>query len=141
MRSKFNSPQRKKDKPVIDGFTFDSELEARYYVENIKGSPIVNRFVVHPRYELLPKTTKHSAVIYIADFEITYDEGTQEVIDVKGLATETALLKRKMFEHRYPNIPLLWMCYSKMDGGWIEYNELQKARARRKKEKKAKGAV
>jgi len=28
-----------------------------------------------------------------------------------------------------------------MDGGWIEYNELQKARARRKKEKKAKGAI
>ena len=44
--------------------------------------------------------------------------------------------KGKMFEHRYPDIPLLWVCYSKIDGGWIDYDELQKARAKRKKEKK-----
>ena len=143
MKSKFNTPQRKQDKPQIDGYTFDSELEARYYVERIKplldnGVPftVIWEAKIHPRYEILPKTGRSKAVYYIADFEIKDENGRIIVVDVKGMATEAALLKRKMFEHRYPDKDLRWVCYSKMDGGWIEYDELQKARAKRRKEKK-----
>ena len=138
--SKYNAPQQKKDKPVVDGYTFDSELEAKYYLERIKPfvGATIEDFKVHPKYILIPKTKKRSAITYIADFEIITD-GAFAIVDVKGMATEAALIKRKMFEWKYPELNLFWACYSKIDGGWIEYDALQRARAKRRKEKK-KGA-
>ncbi len=134
-RTKYNAPGKKKDKPCIDGYTFDSELEHRYYMEIIRGGEGKD-LKVHPRYEIVPKTDKRPAVHYVADFEVTLPGGDVLVVDVKGMATETALLKRKVFEWRHPDKILWWICYSKIDGGWILYDELQKARAKRRREKK-----
>ena len=137
MRSKYNAPQKKKDKPVVDGYIFDSELESRFYAERIKPflDVMIFDFKVHPKYELIPKTAKHSAIAYVADFELILANDRVTVIDVKGMATEAALIKRKVFEWRYPDLELLWICYSKIDGGWINYDLLQKARAKRRKAK------
>jgi hypothetical protein len=124
----------------IDGIKFDSELEARYYTEVLKPmqTELGIKVIIHPSYELQEQFKKHNKtygkVMYEADFEIVID-GIKTVIDIKGMATETAKLKRKLFIHKY-DTPLNWICWSKIDGGWVSYDDLQVARRLRKKAKK-----
>jgi hypothetical protein len=75
------------------------------------------------------------AVKYVADFYVKYKDGHEEVIDIKGFADATALLKRKLFWYKYPEIDYYWLAYSKVDGGWIRYEDLKKARVARKRAK------
>jgi hypothetical protein len=56
---------------------------------------------IQPSYILQPKfTTKDGknirAIEYVADFEVIYTDGTIHVVDIKGMATPEAKLKRKM---------------------------------------------
>ena len=82
---------------------------------------------------------KVRAVDYVADYVLTYSNGKQEVIDIKGFADSVALLKRKLFWYKYPELDYKWISYSKCDGGWIEYDNLKKARKARKINKSNKG--
>ena len=43
-----------------------------------------------------------------------------------------------MFHYKYPDIDYRWVGYSKIDGGWIEYKIIDKARAKGAKDKKSK---
>lgn len=52
------------------------------------------------------------------------------------MVTPEFKLKRKMFDYVYPDKVLRCMNYSKMDGGWLDIEVIEKARAKRKKEKK-----
>ena len=47
-------------------------------------------------------------------------------------------MKRKMFWYKYPDIKYSWICWSKIDGGWCDYDFVKKQRAMRKREKKNK---
>ena len=91
-------------KTVIDGITFDSRKEANYYntlkllkrsgnVINIEFQPefpyVVNCY--HPTDLTAPTFTKNYK--YIADFRVTYSDGSVQIIDVKGV--KTAEFKRK----------------------------------------------
>ena len=73
----------------------------------------------------------------VSDFEVTYTDGTTEVIDIKGMATETAKVKAKLFRYLYQDKSLIWICrapkyYQEQHGTeWIEYEELKKVRVRR----------
>lgn len=49
------------------------------------------------------------AITYVCDFYLIYKDGRSEVIDVKGMATPEAKLKRKMFLYKYPEENLLWV--------------------------------
>ena len=86
----------KSKKITIDWYTFYSIQESKYYEENKSK---ISR--VHPKRTLQnsfeKNGKKYRAIEYEADFEL-YDE---TVIDVKGLATSEAKLKRKMFLYRY----------------------------------------
>lgn len=139
-RSKLNVDIKNKEKRTVDGIVFDSELEARYYKDIIKIAAehgFMTDVKVRPKYILQDGFTKYQKVYrpvyYEADFEITYHDGEVKIIDIKGMATEAALLKRKLFDKRYHDKMLEWIAYSKKDGGWIEYDELKKLRAKRKK--------
>ena len=142
-RSKFNVSKNTKVREYGD-IIFDSVLEMRYYKEyvlpKISTGEIISCCMQVP-YELQPKFYYNGivqrAIIYKADFELTYKNGKKEVIDIKGFADATAKLKRKLFYFKYPLVNYKWICYSKIDGGWCEYDYVQKARAERKKEKKA----
>jgi len=140
-RTKFNVDISKeaKEKRTINGFTFDSDDEADYFEEIILTDETITSYIVHPKYILQESFEKYGRkfykVEYEADFEIT--RGFKiTAIDVKGSPTETAILKRKLFDKRYPHIVLEWVAYSKMDGGWVDYDKLQKLRAERRKAKK-----
>ena len=146
-RDKFNVDKSNKGKlnRTYDGILFDSELEMKYYRDVIcpgleDGS--IKNCDMQVKYELQPKYTYQGknilAINYKADFVVTYADGSVIVWDTKGLADATAKLKKKLFHFRYPEIDYRWIGYSKIDGGWLEYDEIQKARNKRKKEKKLK---
>lgn len=130
--SKYNAKKTR-----IDEFTFDSKDEARYYehLKKLKETGKIKDFKLQPVFALQSKfqkeNKKYRAIDYIADFEIEKNDGTKVVIDVKGLATETAKLKRKLFEYKYRELELLWVVRNLKYGnedGWIEYEKLKKKR-------------
>lgn len=102
--SKYNNRKVK-----LDGYTFDSQLEADYYAElklREKANDILF-FKIQPRYLLQEEFSKggikHRKIEYIADFEVHHNDGSIEVIDTKGVKTEVFRIKEKMFHKKYPH--------------------------------------
>lgn len=130
--SKYNSK-----KVEYKGIVFDSTVECEYYqyLERNLGDEY-DYIELQPRYELIPKVNKQRKTEYIADFALWKDNKLLEVIDVKGMPTEVAKLKAKIFRDKYPNIKLTWICKAPKYTGleWIEYDELIKVRRKRKRE-------
>jgi hypothetical protein len=129
---------------IITGETivFDSELEKQYYEDIIiKGMKdgTIKTFKLQQKYKLTPsfkyKNQNIREITYVSDFDIYYSDGSFKVVDTKGRATADAKLKKKLMHYYHPDINFIWMSYTKLDG-WIEYDELEKARRKRKKEKK-----
>lgn len=131
----------KNKKIIIDDYEFDSKAEGSYYeqLKWLRESGEIAAFTVQPSYLLQDKFEKdgkvHRKIEYIADFEVLHNDGSVEVIDVKGMTTPVFALKRKLFEAKYPH-KLSVIAYSKIDGGWIELDQLLKNRAKRRKDKK-----
>jgi hypothetical protein len=143
-KSKFNVDQtpKGKQKRTYNSIIFDSELERNYYIYllGLMAEGKVVSIELQPKYILQNSYIRNDgkkirAVKYIADFKVSYSDGSVLVVDTKGKADSTALLKKKLLEYRHPDIKLIWVCWSKCDNGWIEYDELQKARKQRKKTK------
>lgn len=130
--SKYNAK-----KVEYKGIVFDSTVECEYYqyLERNLGDEY-DRIELQPRYELIPKFDNQRKTEYIADFALWKDNKLLEVIDVKGMPTEVAKLKAKLFRDKYPNIKLTWICKAPKYTGleWIEYDELIKVRRKRKRE-------
>lgn len=143
-RTKFNV-DKNADQRTMDGIVFDSALELRYYrdvlLPLVESGEVVEYELQKP-YELQPKFVHDGrtvqAIKYVADFYVKYSDGREEVIDIKGFADATALLKRKLFWYTFPDLNYIWLTYSRPDNGWIEYENLKKARAARKKAKQSK---
>ncbi len=84
-------------KTSVDGQTFDSKKEAEYYC-NLKLrllSGDIKGFCLQPIFILAP------GLKYKADFIIFNNDGTSEVIDVKGFKTKEYITKKKVFEDKY----------------------------------------
>ncbi|MDW4434525.1 DUF1064 domain-containing protein [Staphylococcus saprophyticus] len=132
--SKYNAK-----KVEYKGIVFDSKVECEYYkhLENRLHIDGFDEIEVQPRYELIPKIGKQRKSEYIADFSLLSEGKLIEVIDVKGMATETAKLKAKFFRYLYPDVKLTWICKAPKYTGleWITYEDLIKARRERKKAK------
>ena len=137
-RSKFNVDSNK-DKRTYNGIVFDSVVEMKYYrdvVLPLEDSGDIVSCELQVPYELQPKFRHDNktvrAIVYVADFVLTYKDGTSEVIDVKGCPDAVALLKRKMFWYHYPDVRYRWMTYAQKFGGWIDYEEYKKLRKKEK---------
>ena len=128
----------KNEKITIDGYRFDSKVEAKYYekLKDMKTKELITNFELQPRFILQPKFIKkgirYRAIELKADFTIYHLDGGIEVIDIKGMATPEAKLKRKMFNAVY-DCDLTWLVWS--GGQWKNYDDVIKARAKRKREK------
>lgn len=112
-------PKYRNRKVNVDGHTFDSQAEARYYqmLKLLQKSGEVTSFEMQKKYELLPKF-KHPktgkivrSITYIPDFVVNYSDGREEVVDVKGMQTQVFRLKEKLFMHKY-SIPLVLVKYN-----------------------------
>ena len=148
-KSKFNVDlsEKGKKKRTYKGIVFDSETEMRFLIEwiepKIKIGEILSYEMQVP-YILQEGFTNFEGkkilpIKYIADYVITFSNGKQIVVDVKGLPDATAKLKKKLFEYKFRDIPFYWYCrsikYSDGDN-WIIYEELEKRRKAEKKNKK-----
>mgnify|MGYP003454909530 FL=1 len=138
-KSKYNNK-----KLTIDGHTFDSEMEARYY-QFLKAQKALGKiadFELQPKFELLEAFKKdgksYRKIEYVADFLVHYKNGRSTVVDVKGQVLPLFKLKEKLFHYKYPELNLQLLSYSNIDGGWIELDDLIKARKLRKKLKEGK---
>ena len=138
-RSKFNV-SKDTSKRTYDGIVFDSELEMKYYrdvvLPMLQSGEIISYELQKP-YELQPKFISNGKSIqsikYVADFFIVYKDGHSEIIDTKGCPDSVAILKRKLFMYQFPNINYQWICFSKIDGGWRDFDYVKKKRAERRK--------
>lgn len=127
---------------TYSGIVFDSKLEMRYYRDVLcpleESGDIVYCELQKP-YELQPKFVHDQKTVrpikYVADFFVRYKDGHEEVIDTKGCPDQTAFLKRKLFWYKYPDVIYRWICYSKIDGGWCDYEFVKKRRAERRRNK------
>lgn len=101
-------------KVTIDGITFDSKAEALYYqrLKLLQKSGEIKEFDRQVAFELIPKGISPGtgktvrAVKYVVDFVVTYPDGSEEIIDVKGTETAVFKLKAKIFMHKF-NKPLI----------------------------------
>ena len=114
-------------KVTIDGITFDSKSEGRYYQHllGLMESGVVESFEMQKPYTLLdkfphPKTGKTiRAIKYVPDFEVIYTDGRVEVVDVKGMQTDVFRMKCKLFMFRY-QIPLVLVKYNRTTEKFVE---------------------
>ena len=125
MRSKYWA-----EKNVVDGIKFDSRVESDYYLY-LKS--LGKEFTLQPKYLLQEKFINNQGenirpIYYIADF--AYDD---IVVDIKGMPTQAAKLKRKLFMKKYPNLKLQWLVRYKWE--WVDYFENEKRKKKAKKEK------
>ena len=121
-------------KVVVDGIKFDSKLECDYYLKlkRDKDLGLIKDFELQPKFLLQPKFKKNNksyrAITYTADFKVFYNDGSVEIIDIKGMKTTEFKLKEKMFEYNFPNLSLKCLSYVKKYGEWIDFDELTKIR-------------
>ena len=92
-KNKFNAK-----KTVVDGITFDSQKEARYYshLKILQRQGDVIMFLRQVPFEL-PGNTK-----YRVDFQVWEKDGTVRHVDVKGRRTKEYIRAKKQVEALYP---------------------------------------
>jgi len=141
-RSKFKVNITKKgiEKRTFKGIIFDSEMELKYYRDYLiplQEQKIVTKIILQPKYLIQEKFNKYGKVIlpinYVADFEVFYADGKNIIVDIKGFPSSDAKLKRKLFDYKYPQKTLQWISLSKINGGWLLYEDLIKIRSKRKR--------
>lgn len=97
-------------KTIVDGVLFDSQMESHYYLylKELKEQGVVVDFKLQPVFILQEGFYKDGKKIqpikYIADFEVTYNDGHVEIIDVKGKITEAFKIKRKILLYKYRDV-------------------------------------
>jgi hypothetical protein len=100
-------------KLTVDGRTFDSRAEANRYRQlvllqragKISALACQVRFVLQDGFKKNGKT--YRPIVYVADFTYTDNERDRVVVeDVKGVRTKEYLLKKKLFEKKYPNLTI-----------------------------------
>ena len=128
------------NKITVDGITFDSKHEAQYYelLKEKKAAGLILNYELQPQYELQPAFKRDGktirAITYTADFLVYHLDGTEEVVDIKGMETQQGIMRRKMFWYKYPDLKLTWLSRSIKYGdenGWIEYDALKRKRKQR----------
>ena len=101
MKHSFKSKYGNK-KTEVDGHTFDSILEAKYYtyLKQLKAAGLVLTFLLQPAFHLPGKT------VYRADFQVFWENGNVDFIDVKGKETDAFIRSKKQVEDIYSPIKI-----------------------------------
>ena len=129
-------------KTVVDGITFDSKDEAKYYealkIRKYRGE--IQNFELQPKFTLVQGFKKNGktyrAITYTPDFVIYHNDNSEEYVDVKGMTTQQGELSIKLFNHFYRDLKLSIVSRNLKYGdeyGFIDYYELQKIRRRNRR--------
>nr|DAG64110.1 MAG TPA: Endonuclease [Caudoviricetes sp.] len=155
-RTKFNVSKNPAGR-TFEGIVFDSAMEMQYYRDFVlprmtRGEIVsCDRQVKFPLQEKFKRKNSNGklenvrAIDYVADFVLKWSNGRIQVIDTKGMADATALLKRKLFWYKYPDVEYLWITrnlkYGADNDGWIEFDALAKIRRKNKKQRENKNEI
>lgn len=129
-------------KTVIDGITFDSKDEAKYYealkIRRYRGD--IKGFELQPKFTLVQGFKKdgktYRAITYTPDFIIYHNDDSEEYVDVKGMTTQQGELRIKLFHHFYRDLKLSLVARNIKYGdeyGFIDFYELKKIRSKNRK--------
>ena len=139
---KIDRSENGKKKRTFRDILFDSEMEMKFYRDYLlplQETGEIVTIILQPKFLLQDKFKKYGksflAINYVADYEVVFKDGRNIIFEVKGLPTEAAKIKKKLFDYKYPNRVLEWIALSSKFGGWLQYDELQKLRAKEKKNK------
>lgn len=127
----------------INGLTFDSVMEGRFYAYllTVEHEGALKKVETQVKYTLVEGFThklskkKIRPITYIADFVITYPDDVQVVIDVKGKKTPEFKIKEKLFYKMYPNINFICVQYDEKAKEWRNLDDIEKDRRARKRAK------
>jgi hypothetical protein len=92
-------------KTEYKGYVYMSKKEAEYAMKLdflMKASKISERVVSYEKqvpFQIIMNDIKICK--YLADFKVFYADGRVEIIDVKGVRTQTYTLKKKLVEAQY----------------------------------------
>jgi len=91
-RSKYNA-----DRTMVDGINFDSRKEATYYstLDLMQRAGEIQWFLMQVPFRLPGNIT------YRLDFMVMKNDGTFDLIDVKGMKTKEYVIKKKQVEALY----------------------------------------
>lgn len=95
-------------KTTIDGFKFDSKLEAYTYLElkRLHECGAIASISLQYPFELHSRSGKVICK-YVADFVCKLPTGKVIVVESKGVATPVWRLKKKLFQADYPDTKLI----------------------------------
>lgn len=105
-------------------------MESDYYryLQSQVCNGTIQEVRLQPTFLLLPAFQKNKQTIrkisYKADFHVFYADGTNAVIDVKGVETKDFKLKKKLFDYTYPDLELKVLTHYKAQ--WIELKDKPK---------------
>lgn len=93
----------------VDGLKFDSRREADYYgqLKLEKRAGLIKEFRRQVEVDLFAWDGDEGSkrvCCHRVDFLVTMPDGSEQVREVKGFATDLWDLKRKIFEANYPDI-------------------------------------
>lgn len=125
----FTMEDIKKYNLQVEGIKFDSKMEAEYYLDLLqsKQAGIVRHFEIQPKFILQEKPK----ITYIADFHVYWENGTDSVIDIKGMETQAFRVKKKLFESKYPHLQL--QVLTKKGKRWVSLDQVKKEKAAERK--------
>ena len=91
-------------KVKLDGYVFDSKLEAARYkfLKELEQAGAVSEIEVHPPYPCFVECK--NVCLYKADFKYKNARGEEVVEDTKGVQTDVFKLKKKLVEALYPGL-------------------------------------
>lgn len=150
-RSKYGVDQTKKgiEKRTYEGNVYDSLAELQFLKEwvlpKMESGEIIKwerqvKFTLQEGFTY--KGKKVLPITYIADYIIYWKDKSRTIIDVKGNPDNVAKIKKKLFQHKYPDENYIWMCrsikYGDSDSNWLLYEDLEKKRKEDKKKKENK---
>lgn len=163
---KFNSGRIKHNKTLVDGIKFHSKMEAKYYEYisgeleqgNIKAFEMQVPYVLQEGYIVFEgrvifdsekdfgkiqrkhKLKKITSIVYKCDFKVTHNDGTIEVIDIKGFSTTDFEIKKRLLLCKYASEIDKFSVLQEQKGEWKDYYEIKKE-MRAKKKQKAKNSA
>ncbi|MEK3776668.1 DUF1064 domain-containing protein [Paenibacillus sp. FSL K6-4396] len=113
----------------VKGIWFDSIAEGEYYqlLLQLRKYGEIKDFECHPKFVLQEKPK----ITYIADFLVIRLDGTQRVVDIKGVETSTFRVKLKLFQAKYPTLPIDILI--KKRGEFIPLAQYKKEKSARKR--------
>ena len=138
--SKYNS-----EKVVLDGITFDSKDEMKYYeaLKTRRAKGEIQNFELQPKFTLIEGFKKdgktYRPITYTPDFTVYHNDDTVEYVDVKGMTTQQGEMRIKLFNWKYRDLKLSIVARNLKYGdeyGFIDFYELKKIRSKNRKKDK-----